>query len=919
MPSDAVCRCDPAVVNASRGATDSTCPVCGLTRRAAPGPGGRADDAFGVSDSAAPPPLPEPAAATTSASPTELVPPTQLVFEDGGASGSPARGIVMAALADDGLWVQSMADPLTLRHVALGGGVLTHAPARREVTISFGEDAPRAPLALRFIRSADETRWHAALAEWLGHPPRHPAQARSPSAGSVCLKGDGAGMAWEEIGPVEALGTDDHVAEAALQLRAAMEGADAVVGVRHEQAQGRPSSSRRVYGLAVRAADDTARQRVRNAWYAEQVGRLVGRSLLLLALLVAMDAIGQFVLGSFTAATIDRTPLEILGDWASGLSWWIGWPAALALFLGWSRWPGFLRPLAIALFTAAVLRTLVSMLTLVAAVLVTGSGRGMLGRLLDPFEWAVVFFGLKLASQAWRMAPLAARIAGPDGPSTERRSSFVPTALSLIHAVAVVSFVAPASYELHAYLVQPGVDPRREAEASLALERGLAALEKGDYDDAETNLQRSLASWQRLTGRPAVPLAYHAQLGCTLNNLGCVRVALGRPDEAEEYFKKCLKLGETVAGGGPDDADFRRILDYARTALEQLHDDSATDSLAEKDREASRAYERGVVAFGDDPAESKRLFAEAVAAWEEILSEAVHDDHREVAVRRLSSAYNKLAEAEDALGNRVAAEAALGKAEAFLERLTESDPDSPIHAHNLDVTRTRLDATRAAAVDDEVSRLLSEERFADAIARCRRDVDELEARLSTGGDSTIGRLASRLDRLAWLLAHCPDEAQRDPKASIAPARRATELRPDLAGPWFTLAVVLHRAGDWSGSLDALGEVKRREGDFDAADWFLSAMNLHRLQRPDEARTAMRNGEEWLIDAKRRAEQNPILRLGLEVSLELIESLRQEAADLLEGKDVAWTGVGPFSFDAPCPRRLPGPWAPPHGADPLAPS
>ena len=195
----------------------------------------------------------------------------------------------------------------------------------------------------------------------------------------------------------------------------------------------------------------------------------------------------------------------------------------------------------------------------------------------------------------------------------------------------------------------------------------------------------------------------------------------------------------------------------------------------------------------------------------------------------------------------------------------------------------------------------------------------MEARLSTGGDSTIGRLASRLDRLAWLLAHCPDEAQRDPKASIAPARRATELRPDLAGPWFTLAVVLHRAGDWSGSLDALGEVKRREGDFDAADWFLSAMNLHRLQRPDEARTAMRNGEEWLIDAKRRAEQNPILRLGLEVSLELIESLRQEAADLLEGKDVAWTGVSPFPFDAPCPRRLPGPWAPRHGGPPLAPS
>ena len=169
----------------------------------------------------------------------------------------------------------------------------------------------------------------------------------------------------------------------------------------------------------------------------------------------------------------------------------------------------------------------------------------------------------------------------------------VPIGVSLLHALVVLPMAAWENYESASYLVQPGVDPMLEARATASLERGLEALDRRDYDNAEVSLRAALTTWQRLTKRPPVPLTYHTQLGCTLNNLGYLALARGRTDEAETYFTTCLSMADTVAGGGPDDAEFRRILEYARTSLEQAREDSATDSLADKDRDAVRKYEIG--------------------------------------------------------------------------------------------------------------------------------------------------------------------------------------------------------------------------------------------------------------------------------------------------------------------------------------
>src|SRR5262249_47006640 len=148
------------------------------------------------------------------------------------------------------------------------------------------------------------------------------------------------------------------------------------------------------------------------------------------------------------------------------------------------------------------------------------------------------------------------------------------------------------------------------------------------------------------------------------------------------------------------------------------------------------------------------------------------------------------------------------------------------------------------------------------------------------------RLAYRLDRFAWFLAHCPDERVRDTKAAVKHARRATELQPATDNYWFTLAMVQYRNGDCRESLASLEKVKAKAGKFDASHWFLSAMNLYRLKRIEEARAALRKGVEWIDERKGEAEDNAMLRFQYEMMRPEIEALRREAESLIEGKGPA---------------------------------
>ena len=64
-----------------------------------------------------------------------------------------------------------------------------------------------------------------------------------------------------------------------------------------------------------------------------------------------------------------------------------------------------------------------------------------------------------------------------------------------------------------------------------------------------------------------------------------------------------------------------------------------------------------------------------------------------------------------------------------------------------------------------------------------------------------------------------------------------------------------------------------------------------------ARGALRKADEWIEEQKRKAEDNALLRIQYEMLRPTIEALRQEAENLIEGKDPAGDRVGITAFRA----------------------
>jgi tetratricopeptide (TPR) repeat protein len=386
-----------------------------------------------------------------------------------------------------------------------------------------------------------------------------------------------------------------------------------------------------------------------------------------------------------------------------------------------------------------------------------------------------------------------------------------------------------------------------------------------------------------------VPSAYRANLARTLYNLGWVCHRQGRLDEAERYYARALAVGEQLEKDRTADDDVRHLVAEARGVL----DDLRGGRLQEKDQVGYRKYEEAHVKAQKEPAEADKLYGEAIAVWEEILPQATARDQRRLVVTRLAAVYLELGDLRQQLGRQREAEAALLKAIDYGEKAVELAPDRPLARHKLDVARQMLDSQRELELQEEIDRLCTAQRYADAAELLSQRIDEQEELYRAGKDreAVTRRLAGRLERFAWFLAHCPDDGVRDPKAAVARARRATELQPDAAGHWFTLAMAQYRNRDWRGSLASLERLKAKEGEYAGGDWLLIAMNRHQLKERDPARQALKKAVEWIDERKRQAEGDALLRFQYETMRPALESLRREAENLLQGNDPEDRGIG----------------------------
>lgn len=872
MDRHIACDCGHAVGMPDGDDAPVACPACG--RRLAPPEG--VPSAAGNSPAA---PRPE--------SPAEVLPPTFVKVTRADGGWFEANRPAVAAFVGDAVWIQPVGDPGALFRVPLSGVEVEHSPALRRLTLSPGGASATGSTTMLFGCAADEALWREAFH---ARPSTAPA-ATAPGAGSVvsavCLRGSGHPGPSHSIGPLEALGPSDAAADAALQLRAAVLGADAIVGVRHDAIMKRSRTFRYASGTAVRASDEESRERLRSAWYAEKVGSLVRRCLVILSIVVACDVLAESWLSSGAGG---RITLPALGGALAATLPWIAWPFILVLFLGWSHWPGFLRPLAVAVLAPTTLSGLASLLAHLAALARASVGGMMLGVLFNPLMWGIVVWGAVLAMSLWRLAAARDRLQGGGRASVSAAGVWMPLAASLLYACVLSAYACKARYESSTYLLQPGVNLRAESVAGAVLDEGIAALERNDIEAAERALQQARLQWERLTEAPPVPLHYHTNLGYALNNLSWLREAQGRTDEAQRYAKRCVAMERTVTGGGPDDAEFREVLGTAKEALARLEGNAAAGAFAASDNAARLKYEEAIVRADEDVEDACRLMNEAIEGWERMLGGSVGEGDRSILVQRLGYAHLRLAAFEEAAGNLGAARTELQKGIDRLERLKDSESDGVLLARNLGAAREHLDALHEREFREGVERLTAAERFDDAIDAYRRGIAELEGMES---DSARQRLAHRLDDFAWFLVHCPVERFRDGPTALLHARRAADLDPDDASHQYTLAMVAYRNGAWKESLAALEQEEAIVGSSDSGDCFLRAMILVRLGRRDDAAAAFRRGKEGLDELERRARENPLFRLRHDMIRPVLDAMRQEAEDLLEGRDVAWRS-GPWS-------------------------
>jgi tetratricopeptide (TPR) repeat protein len=850
---------------------------------------------------AVPPPHPDSASADEPRPdpepPAEVLPPTPVVLRtEGGVESGRARP-VMAALTDDALWLQ---ETWKLRHVPLSAlaGIERSADGM-ELILTFHPETSAESLRLTFDSAAEARLWHGELLALREQPPAEtPAEVRRVAEG-VALVMRAPGPSQVVVGQLEFTGRTSRTADRGLQLRAALRGADVVVGVGRRKWASGGQNHYHVSGIAIRVEDAAERLRLRQCWFADEVRGLVKRMLLLLVCQVALlMLVGVFCAGAtrFHEAT-GETPLQALQSSALAFGLFFGWPLVLLLLLRVLRRPELLPAVGLAFLTVTTGRGLTVIAAHVLAVRAApAADRWMIWVVFDPVDWAFIIFGLVLSVRAWRLAGDAADILPRDGPAVPAASrawSRGLVALSGVLALALLGFAGVSRYQASAYLAQPGIDPRREHEAALALNQGVAFEAKGDLAAAERSFQSSLRLWEELNKGPSVPPVYRRNLAQTLYNLALLRHRQGRLDEAEPYYARAVEVGERLAGDPQVDDDFKQTLADARRVLAELREDRLGKALDEKDQRVVRKYEEAAVQARKGAAGAGALYEEAIALWEEILPQATAAEYRRFAPARLETAYLALGEWRLQQGQRREGEAALRKAIDYGEKAVELDPDRPLPRHNLEVAREMLDGRAEQELREEIDRLCTAERFGEVSDLFEERVAESEKRLGAGQDreAATRHLADRLDRFAWFLGHCPDGRVRDTKAAVKRARRATELQPGVADYWYTLAMVQYRDGAWRESLASLEEVKARSGEFGAREWLLTAMNRHRLKQRQEALGALRKAVKWIGERKRQGEDNPGLRLEYELMRPAIESLRREAENLLQGNDPADRGIG----------------------------
>jgi hypothetical protein len=267
-------------------------------------------------------------------------------------------------------------------------------------------------LRFRIPDKLDCERWKEQLSELREEPERQHDELKPGFQEPIPVLATQPLVRYQSLGRVEACNDKRWRAEAGLQIRAAMLGADAVLDVKEEVVTDFIGRIRRVYGNAVRTIDHSGRVALRSRWFADRIQRLslwmLCVSAFLLASYTMIFALGFFQGNVSRAIEGLSTPLPI---WRASLVAvaLCGWPLLCSILLRRLRWPQLDRPAAIAFFGIGcgalliishniVFLPVIELLVLIINGLVPFQPVWFTGLVL----LLTVYFGFHLGKSAWR-------------------------------------------------------------------------------------------------------------------------------------------------------------------------------------------------------------------------------------------------------------------------------------------------------------------------------------------------------------------------------------------------------------------------------------------------------------------------------------------------------------------------------------
>ena len=357
-----------------------------------------------------------------------------------------------------------------------------------------------------------------------------------------------------------------------MKCRAAMMGADAVVDLQEEFLPDFRRTVRHVTGTAVRAVDADGRFEFRSRWYAARIAWVSKWTLLLLLINLSLTVLSvvfliflnqgrlwMMIFGTpaapLSSEAVAANQLQQVVQFVPVIVAIHAWPVVLAALTRWLRWPQLVRPLALTLAFFA-LRPVYLLTGLVAAAFWSGGWSALAYNsifLLDPFNFAMLVFGLFLGRAAWRADREFRRLV-PDAPRESPAHRTLVGALTLAVSVIFAALMA-------CYIICAGYLEASQFRLPTPLYR-----RAGDLAGAEAVYRRALWSARALPGGQSLTPALQAsrdQYQATSRNHLARLFALA-PRQRPELVREAVSLAGQATELQPDNASLWNTLALAR-------------------------------------------------------------------------------------------------------------------------------------------------------------------------------------------------------------------------------------------------------------------------------------------------------------------------------------------------------------------